>query len=112
MITYAIVIADREGVIAAWNSGAEILFGHRAVDAIGRTLDLIVPEEMRDRHWKGFRAAMASGAAKITGVTAPIGVLRSGGDIFEATGVLNLLRGPHGAVIGAIGIYEVPEGAG
>ena len=109
MVTHAIVIADREGIICSWNRGAEILFGHPATDAIGRTLDLIVPEMMRDRHWRGFYAAMANGAAKITGVTAPIGVLRSGGDIFEATGVLNLLRGPHGIVIGAIAVYEVPE---
>jgi PAS domain S-box-containing protein len=111
VVTHAIVVADREGIICSWSWGAEILFGHPATDAVGRSLDLIVPEMMRDRHWRGFHAAMASGAAKITGVTAPIGVLRKGGDIIEATGVLNLLRGPHGIVIGAIAVYEVPEAA-
>lgn len=109
MVTHAIVIANREGVICSWDRGAEMLFGHPATSAIGQTLDLIVPEVMRARHWAGFRAAIASGAAKISGVTAPIGVLRSGGEVIQATGVLSLLRGPHGAVIGAIAVYEVPE---
>jgi PAS domain S-box-containing protein len=111
MVTHAIVVTDREGVICSWSPGAETLFGHTAASAIGQTLDLIVPEGMRVRHWAGFRAAMARGAAKISGVTAPIRVLRSGGDVFEATGVLNLLRGPHGIVIGGIAVYEVPEAA-
>jgi PAS domain S-box-containing protein len=109
VVTHAIVVTDREGVICSWSPGAETLFGHPAAIALGQTLDLIVPEGMRARHWAGFRAAMASGAAKISGVTAPIGVLVRGGDIVQATGVLNLLRGPHGTVIGAIAVYEVPQ---
>jgi PAS domain S-box-containing protein len=109
VVTQAIVVTDREGVICSWSPGAETLFGHAAASAIGQTLDLIVPEGMRVRHWAGFRAAMARGAAKISGVTAPIRVLRSRGDIVKATGVLRLLRGPHNTVIGAIAVYEVPE---
>ena len=112
MYEHAIVVADRDGVICLWDPGAEILFGHPAASAIGQTLDLIVPEGVRGRHWRGFRAAMASGASKITGATAQIGVLRSGGDIVEAAFVLNLVRGPHETVIGAIAVFEVPQDLG
>jgi PAS domain S-box-containing protein len=58
---YAIVSADREGIIRGWNETAEQIFGHSAGQAIGQTLDLIVPEEERANHWRNFRRVMATG---------------------------------------------------
>jgi PAS domain S-box-containing protein len=60
----AIIAADREGVICFWNPGAERIFGHAAADAIGRSLDLIIPERLRDRHWDGYRGTMATGRSR------------------------------------------------
>ncbi len=57
----ALVFADLEGVIRAWNGGAEILFGFGADEAIGQSVDLIVPEKMRRAHWDGFNKAVAHG---------------------------------------------------
>lgn len=58
---HAVVSADREGIIRDWNETAEHIFGHSASEAIGRTLDLIVPEEERADHWRNFRRVMATG---------------------------------------------------
>jgi PAS domain S-box-containing protein len=60
----AIIAADRDGIIRFWNPGAERIFGHSAADAIGRSLDLIIPERLRQRHWQGFRATMATGESR------------------------------------------------
>ena len=57
----ALVFADPSGRVRIWNSAAESLFGHRAADAIGQKMDLIIPPDYRARHWAGFRAAMAAG---------------------------------------------------
>ncbi len=57
----AVVATDRDGIIRVWNPGAERIFGHRADEALGRSLDLIVPERLRARHWEGFRHVMATG---------------------------------------------------
>jgi PAS domain S-box-containing protein len=57
----AVVATDRDGIIRVWNRGAERIFGHRADDALGRSLDLIIPERLRARHWEGFRHVMATG---------------------------------------------------
>jgi PAS domain S-box-containing protein len=57
----AVVIADAEGVITFWNPAATRLFGWTEEEAIGRTLDLIIPERLRDRHWEGYRRVMATG---------------------------------------------------
>jgi PAS domain S-box-containing protein len=57
----ALVIADADGVITFWNAAAERVFGWSATEALGRTLDLIVPERLRERHWAGYTEVMASG---------------------------------------------------
>ena len=60
----AVVYADRDGIIRLWNGGAEALFGFPAVEAIGQSLDLIIPPRQRERHWDGYRRVMASGESR------------------------------------------------
>lgn len=57
----AIIATDHSGVIDFWNPGAERIFGFSADEAVGHSLDLIIPENLRDRHWSGFNRVMASG---------------------------------------------------
>jgi PAS domain S-box-containing protein len=57
----AILSADREGIIRLWNSGAESMFGYSADEAQGQSLDLIIPERQRARHWQGYHQVMAGG---------------------------------------------------
>jgi PAS domain S-box-containing protein len=57
----AIVVTDPEGIIRMWNAGAERVFGYQAAEAVGQTLDLIIPEKLRERHWAGYRKTMATG---------------------------------------------------
>lgn len=60
----AVVILDREGVVLYWNRGAERIFGRVQSEMIGSGLDVIIPARLRQRHWDGFRAAMARGSTK------------------------------------------------
>jgi PAS domain S-box-containing protein len=60
----AILFADREGKIRLWNAGAETVFGYTAKEALGQSLDLIVPERQRARHWEGWVKVMATGVTK------------------------------------------------
>ena len=57
----AIVASDSAGVITFWNPGAVRIFGHTSEEATGQSLDLIIPENLRDRHWQGYRTVMQSG---------------------------------------------------
>ncbi|MFO1248430.1 MAG: PAS domain-containing protein [Alphaproteobacteria bacterium] len=101
----AMVIADTAGTICFWNSGAESLFGHTAAQAIGQTLDLIVPPQYREAHWNGFRRAMASGQAAAEGQSGPFPVARADGADAPVHGRLTLLRGPHGQVTAAAVLF-------
>ncbi len=60
----AIIFADKEGIIRLWNSGAESIFGYSADEALGNTLDLIVPEKLREKHWEGYRKVMETGVTR------------------------------------------------
>ncbi len=63
----AVIYADRAGTIRRWNHAATELFGFARDEALGQSLDLIIPEHLRGAHWKGFDAAMANGALKLHG---------------------------------------------
>jgi PAS domain S-box-containing protein len=60
----AIIAADQDGIIRFWNPGAQRLFGHSADEALGQTLDLIIPERLRERHWDGYRRFMTAGESR------------------------------------------------
>lgn len=60
----AIVVSDPNGIIVLWNGGAERVFGYPAAEALGQSLDLIIPEKQRSRHWAGYEKTMATGVTK------------------------------------------------
>jgi PAS domain S-box-containing protein len=60
----AVIFADREGLIQVWNAGAEAVFGYPAEQALGRRLDLLIPERLRSAHWAAFDAAVDTGQMK------------------------------------------------
>ena len=60
----AIIYADAEGVIRLWNRGACRVFGFTETEALGRSLDIIIPEGLRERHWHGYRATMRTGQSR------------------------------------------------
>lgn len=59
-----IIFADTKGLIRLWNSGAEAIFGYSAEEALGQSLDLIIPERFRARHWEAYYRVMETGVTK------------------------------------------------
>ena len=60
----AIVLCERDGTIRFWNPGAERIFGFAAAEAVGQSLDIIIPEPQRARHWQGFDRVMETGRSR------------------------------------------------
>lgn len=60
----AIIVADRDGAITLWNPAAERIFGFREDEALGQSLDLIIPEKQRASHWNGYRQTMRTGRTR------------------------------------------------
>ncbi len=106
----ALVFAEPSGVVSAWNSGAESLFGHSAAEAIGQTLDLIVPPEFRERHWAGFRAAMAAGDGKIDRAAANLPALHRDGTVMRVAVRLLVIHDARDRAAGALAVFCADDG--
>lgn len=79
----AVIYADREGIIRRWNHAATETFGFASEEALGTSLDLIIPERLRAAHWHGFNAAMASGVTRLKGrATLTRGEHKQGGKLY------------------------------
>ena len=102
----AIVVADREGTIRYWNRGAELIFGHPPADALGRSLDLIIPENLRARHWEGYRRVMATGETRYaSGLLSSPGVNKDGARVSLEFSMI-LLRNDDGSLSGCASVMR------
>lgn len=102
----AILIADLKGVIRHWNRGAEQMFGHAAAEALGQSLDLIIPENLRGRHWEGYWRVMASGETKYkTGLLSSPGIRKDGSRVSLEVSMV-LLRDENHAMLGCAAIMR------
>jgi PAS domain S-box-containing protein len=103
----AIIAADRDGIIRFWNPGAERIFGHVSGEAIGRSLDLIIPERLRQRHWDGFRHTMETGHSRYgEGDLLSVPALRKDGTTISVEFTIVLLKTESVVVCGIVAIMR------
>ena len=102
----AIIYADREGIIRFWNRGAQRIFGYSADEALGRSLDLIIPERWRERHWQGYRRVMASGVTKYGQQLLATPGLDKDGRLLSVEFSIVLVKDGQGGVAGAAAILR------
>ena len=102
----AIIYADREGTIRLWNGGAETVFGYAADDALGQSLDLIIPERLRRRHWDGYRTVMATGETKYGRELLSVPAMRKDGTRISVEFSIAMLRDEQGSVVGIAAILR------
>ena len=103
----AVVVADPTGIIRLWNTGAEELFGHAANEAIGQTMDLIIPENLRARHWEGYHGVMKSGHTKYgRGEMLAVPAIRKDGSRISIEFSIALLRDAAGSITNVVAIMR------
>jgi len=103
-----IVCVDQEGVISFWNSAAERLFGHSADDAIGRSVDLIMPEWVHSRRSDGMHEVASVALSHLVGRTVELEALHRGGTEFPIELSLSMWHENGVASFGAI-IRDISE---
>ncbi len=102
----AVIFSDRDGIIRLWNSGAEAMFGYQAEEALGQTLDLIVPERQRSRHWEGYTKVMGTGVTRYGRELLAVPALTKDGKRISIEFSIALLRTPSGELLGATAILQ------
>lgn len=97
----AVLASDREGIVRYWNPGAERIFGFTADLAVGRSLDLIIPERLRPRHWSGYKLTIETGESRYgEGDLLSVPALRSDGSTISIEFTIVPLKDQSGRIIG------------
>ncbi|MBN8919913.1 MAG: PAS domain S-box protein [Rhizobiales bacterium] len=106
-VSDAIVAADREGNISFWNPGAERIFGFSSAEAVGRSLDIIIPEPQRKRHWDGYREVIATGESRYGhGDVLAVPAMTKAGDRISVEFTIVPLRGDGEGLAGMVAIMR------
>ena len=93
------VCVDRQGIIEVWDAESEKLFGYTADEAIGQSLNLIVPTNLRARHWAGFHQFVRTGRSYMPDITNTTGVAK-GGRLIRLAISVEVIRDDSGEIIG------------
>ena len=101
-----IIFADEEGRIRLWNGGAERIFGYTESEALGSTLDLIVPERFRERHWEGYRRVIETGETQYGDQLLSVPGVRGDGSRISIEFTVSLIKTDEGEVEGVAAIVR------
>jgi PAS domain S-box-containing protein len=103
----AIVGADKDGIIVFWNPGAERIFGYASAEAVGHSLDIIIPERLRARHWEGYHRVMQGGESRYGhGDILAVPALRKDGTQISIEFTIAPLRNGADALVGLVAIMR------
>jgi len=103
----AIVFGDAEGIIRLWNAGATAIFGFAAEEAVGCSMDLIIPERMRGRHWDGYHRVMATGKSRYgSGDLLAVPAITKDGRTISIEFTIQMLTGEDGRVLGPVAVIR------
>ncbi|HWU38717.1 MAG TPA: PAS domain S-box protein [Candidatus Acidoferrum sp.] len=102
----AIIAADASGKIRLWNAGAERLFGFSAAEALDQSLDIIIPEAQRQRHWDGYAHVMQTGLTKYGSRLLRVPAVRKDGRRISIAFTVGLLKDAAGSVEGIFAVMR------
>jgi len=102
----AIVISDANGAITFWNPAAERMFGFTQAEAMGQSLDLIIPERLRGRHWEGYDKTMATGITRYGHDLLKVPAVDKNGKAMSIAFTVALLHGPDGKISGIVAVIR------
>lgn len=103
----AFILGDREGRIRIWNAGAEAIFGFTAAEALGQSMDIIIPERLRGRHWDGYHKVMATGTSRYgRGDLLAVPAIRKDGSSISVEFTIQILKDERDAIVGLVAIMR------
>ena len=101
-----VVACDKDGKIVVWNGAATRIFGFTEEDAVGQSLDLIVPERQRDRHWHGYNKTMSTGETRYGNDVLRVPALHKEGKPLSIAFTVSMLHSPEGEVTAIIAVVR------
>ena len=101
-----VVVCDAKGAIIVWNPACERIFGFTEADALGQSLDLIIPERQRQRHWDGYDKTMATGQTRYGNDLLRVPALHKEGKPLSIAFTVAMLHNADGSVSAIIAVVR------
>lgn len=96
-----VLFSDQDGIIRFWNRGCSRIFGYTAEEAVGQSLDIIIPLSLRARHWQGYTEVIRSGHTRYgSGDLLGVPAQRKDGTRISVEFCIVPFRDPTGAISG------------
>jgi PAS domain S-box-containing protein len=102
----AVIASDPGGVITMWNPAAERIFGFTKAEALGQSLDLIIPEAQRKRHWDGYHKTMETGETRYATDVLRVPALHKNGHRLSVAFTVALLYSAERQVTGIVAVVR------
>jgi PAS domain S-box-containing protein len=103
----AIIAADRAGIIHFWNPGAERLFGYARQEALEQSLNLIIPERLRQRHWDGYNRVIQTGHSQYSDSDLlSVPAIRKDGSTISVEFTITPIKDESGKLIGVAAVMR------
>jgi len=102
----AIIFADRDGMIRLWNIGAETIFGYTASEVLGQSLELLIPERLRQQHRAGYRRVMTTGITQYDRKLLAVPAIRKDGARISLEFTVALIRGVNREILGIAAVLR------
>ena len=103
----AIIAADRAGIIRFWNPGAERLFGYARHEALEQSLELIIPERLRQRHWDGYNLVIRTGHSRYADSDLlSVPAIRKDGSTISVEFTVTPIKDQTGTLVGVVAVMR------
>jgi PAS domain S-box-containing protein len=102
----AVMVCDAKGLITLWNPAAQRMFGFSEAEAIGQSLDIIIPQRQQQRHWDGYHQTMKTGVTKYGNDLLKVPAVHKDGHTLSIAFTVSLLLAPNGDVAGIAAVVR------
>jgi PAS domain S-box-containing protein len=102
----AVMVADASGAIVMWNPASERMFGYTEAEALGKSLDIIIPQRQQQRHWDGYHKTMETGKTRYGNDTLRVPAVHKDGHTLSIAFTVALLMSPDNKVAGIAAVVR------
>ena len=102
----AVIAADPAGAITLWNPAAERMFGHTEAQALGQSLDIIIPQRQQQRHWDGYHKTMETGQTRYGNDVLRVPAVHKDGHTLSIAFTVAMLHSPDGKVSAIVAVVR------
>ena len=102
----AVIASDPSGAINLWNPAAERMFGHTEQEALGKSLDIIIPQRQQQRHWDGYNKTMETGVTRYGNDVLRVPAVHKDGHTLSIAFTVAMLHGPDGKISAIVAVVR------